>query len=226
MSAAHAVWIDDEDIARLADGGARVAHNPMSNLRLGSGVAPVGRMRDRGLRVGIGTDGSNTSDGQNMFEATRLAAYLSRLEGPDPAAWLSARDALLMATEGSADLLGFTRIGRLAPGFEADIVFLGLDAPHLVPLRAPLPQTVFGENGASIRRVMVGGRTVFLDGRLLTLDEARLRREAEAAASRLDAADAPALAASHAVAGVIGTFCAGLCGMAHPVQRNFVCRPA
>ena len=143
LSAAHAVWIDDEDIARLADGGARVAHNPMSNLRLGSGVAPVRRMRDRGLRVGIGTDGSNTSDGQNMFEATRLAAYLSRLEGPEPDTWISAQDALQMATAGSADLLGFPRIGRLAPGFEADIVFLGLDAPHLVPLpRAPAADRV------------------------------------------------------------------------------------
>lgn len=225
LSVAHAIWIDDEDISRLADGGASVAHNPMSNLRLGSGVAPVRRMRDCGLCVGIGTDGSNTSDGQNMFEATRLAAYLSRLDGPNTATWISAQEALRMATEGSADLLGFTRIGRLAPGFEADIVFLGLDAPHLVPFRSPLLQTVFGENGASIRRIMVRGRTILLDGRLLTFDEGRLRRDAEAAAARLDAADGPARAASQVVAGFVGSFCAGLCGMSHPVQRNFVCEP-
>src|SRR6202007_322495 len=74
LKAAHAVWLDDEDIARLSGAGVGVAHNPSSNLRLGSGVAPVRRMLRQGVTVGIGTDGTNTSDGQNMFETTRLAA--------------------------------------------------------------------------------------------------------------------------------------------------------
>jgi guanine deaminase len=223
LSAAHAIWIDDDDIAMLADGGARVAHNPMSNLRLGSGVAPVRRMLDRGLPVGIGTDGSSTSDGQNMFEATRLAAYLSRLAGPDTRAWLSAPEALRLATEGSAALLGFPTIGRIAPGYEADIVFLGLDAPHFVPLRAPLLQTVFGENGASIRRVMVGGRAIFEDGRMLTMDEAALRVQAEEAAARLDHANAGAAAGSASVASFVGVFCTGVCGDPFHARRNFEC---
>lgn len=226
LSVAHAIWIDNDDIARLADGGARAVHNPMSNLRLGSGVAPVHAMTARGLPVGIGTDASNTSDGQNMFEATRLAAYLSRLEGPDPDTWLSAGQALSMATEGSAAVLGFPALGRLAPGFAADIVFLRLDSPHFVPLRSPLIQMVFGENGASVRRVIVGGRTLFHDGRLLTLDEPALRRQAEAAATRLDAANAPALAASGAVASLIGSFCTSLGCASHPIRRNFACSPA
>ena len=225
LSAAHAIWIDDDDIARLADGGARVAHNPMSNLRLGSGVAPVRNMLARGLAVGIGTDASNTSDGQNMFEATRLAAYLSRIDGPDVFSWLSAPEALTLATQGSAALLGFEKIGRIAPGYEADIVFLGLDAPHLVPFRSPVLQTVFGESGSSIRRVMIAGRTVFRDGRLLTLDESALRRQAEAAADRLDRANAPSAAAADAVASLVGTFCMGLGCQEHAVRRTLQCTP-
>ena len=84
FSAAHGIWIDADDIARLAEADAAVVHNPMSNLRIGSGVAPARAMLDAGLRLGIGTDASNTSDGQNMFEALRLAAYLSRIADPDP----------------------------------------------------------------------------------------------------------------------------------------------
>ncbi len=138
LSAAHAIWIDDDDIARLGQSGVRVAHNPSSNLRLGSGVAPVRNMLRNGVTVGVGTDASNTSDGQNMFEATRLASYLSRIDGFASDEWLSAGEAFHLATEGSAKVLGFENIGRLAPGYEADIVFLRLDSPHFVPLRAPL----------------------------------------------------------------------------------------
>ncbi len=90
LSVAHAIWLDDEEIAKLGHAGVRVAHNPSSNLRLGSGVAPVRKMLSAGLTVGIGTDASNTSDGQNMFEATRLAAYLSRIDGFAAEEWISA----------------------------------------------------------------------------------------------------------------------------------------
>ncbi len=182
-------------------------------------------MLARGLPVGIGTDSSNTSDNQNMFEATRLAAYLSRVQGPDFPTWLSAPEALTLATQGSAALLGFSRIGRIEPGYEADIVFLGLDAPHLVPFRSPVLQTVFSESGSSIRRVMIGGRTVLLDGRLLTLDEPALRRQAEAAAARLDGLNAPSKAAADAVAAFVGTFCVALGCQGHPVRRTLACTP-
>src|SRR5882724_1268073 len=183
LSAAHAIWLDDDDIARLGQSGVRVAHNPSSNLRLGSGVAPVRKMLENGIVVGVGTDASNTSDGQNMFKATRLASYLSRIDGFAVDQWLSASEAFHLATEGSARVLGFEKIGRLAPGYEADIVFLRLDSPHFVPLRSPLIQMVFGENGASVHTVMIGGRIVFHDGKLLTLDEPSLRRQAQEAAN-------------------------------------------
>jgi 5-methylthioadenosine/S-adenosylhomocysteine deaminase len=220
LSAAHAIWLDDDDITRLASAGVKVAHNPSSNLRLGSGVAPVRQMLRSGVTVGIGTDASNTSDGQNMFEATRLASYLSRIEGPVTDHWLSAHEALQLATEGSAKVLGFDKIGRLAPGYEADIVFLRLDSPHFVPLRAPLVQTVFGENGASVDTVMIGGRVVFHGGKLLTLDEATLRRQAGEAANRLDQADGGPIASTAMVARLVGAFCAAQGCLGHPMPRK------
>lgn len=227
LSVAHAIWIDDEEIGKLGQAGARVAHNPASNLRLGSGVAPVRKMLRAGLAVGLGTDSSNTSDGQNMFEVTRLAAYLSRIDGLVPEEWISATDAFELATKGSANVLGFEKIGRLAVGYEADIVFLRLDSPHFVPLRAPLLQMVFGENGASVQTVMIGGRVVFRDGKLLTLDEAELRRQAEAAAQRLDQANADVYASGAAVSRLIGAFCAAQGCTGHPLPRklSLACEP-
>jgi 5-methylthioadenosine/S-adenosylhomocysteine deaminase len=225
LSAAHAIWLDDDDIARLGQTGVRIAHNPSSNLRLGSGVAPIRKMLTNGIGVGVGTDASNTSDGQNMFEATRLASYLSRIDGFATDEWLSSDEAFHLATEGSARVLGFDKIGRLAPGYEADIVFLRLDSPHFVPLRSPLLQMVFGENGASVHSVMIGGRIVFQDGRLLTLDESLLRQQAQAAASRLDKADGGHTASTATVARLVGAFCAaqGCIGHSPPRKLNLAC---
>jgi guanine deaminase len=208
FSAAHGIWLDRDDIQRLADGGAAVSHNPLSNLRLGSGVAPVRLMLDAGLTVGVGTDAANTSDTQNMFEATRLAVYLSRLQGPDPARWLSVEEGWQMATAGSARLLGFQdKIGRIAPGSFADLVLLDLRHITYVPLRDALLQVLNGEGGAAVDSVMVGGEFVLRDGRMLTVDQDALRREAEAARDRLDRANAEGLAAARAWEKFVGLFC-------------------
>lgn len=209
FSAAHAIWIGEEDMARLAAAGAGVSHNPLSNLRLGSGVAPVRAMLEAGVRLGIGTDASNTSDGQNMFEAARLGAYLSRIAARDPSAWLSAEEAFAAATTGSAALMGFAGLGRLAEGAAADIVFLDLAVSHYVPLREPLRQLVFGETGAAVASVMIAGEMVLEEGRMLTLDEAALRAEAEEAAARLDAANAGGIAGAEVLSTFVGCFCLG-----------------
>jgi guanine deaminase len=122
FTAAHAIWLDRDDIARLADRGARVAHNPGSNLRLGSGIAPIRAMRERGVEVGIGTDGTSCSDNLNMFEAMRLASFVSRPLTPDPGRWLRTEEVLTMATAGSARALGLGEaIGQLAPGYKAAV---------------------------------------------------------------------------------------------------------
>jgi guanine deaminase len=125
-----------------------------------------------------------------------------------------------MATEGSAGVLGFEKIGRLAVGCEADIVFLRMDSPHFVPLRSPLLQLVFGENAASVHTVMIGGCIVFRDGRLLTLDEAALRAHAQEAAHRLDHANAGVFASGATVSRLVGAFCAAQgCGMHEPRRK-------
>lgn len=207
FSGAHGIWLDGDDIARLADAGAGIVHNPMSNLRLGSGVAPARALLDAGVRLGVGTDASNTSDGQNMFEALRLAAYLSRVSDADSSRWLSAQEAFRAATEGSAGILGFEKLGRLEPGYKADILFLDMGHINYVPLRAPLLQVAFAENGAALESVMVDGRFVLRHDRMLTIDEAAVRRQATAAAERLDAANAQAAKDAEPFQALVGHFC-------------------
>jgi len=211
LSVAHAIWIDDEDIARLAAAGVTAVHNPLSNLRLGSGIAPVRRMMERGVRVALGSDGANTSDTQNLFEAARLAAYLSRIVAADEERWVTAAEALRMGTAHSAHALGWgDRLGRLAPGYQADLVLLDLRESIYVPLRDPLRQLVYGENGAAVTQVLVAGRMVVDEGRLLTIDEAALRRQAQAAADRLDALNAEGRHLAQALRPWVSAFCCGI----------------
>ena len=208
FSGAHAIWIDRDDMRRIADAGGAIAHNPLSNLRLGSGLAAVRAMLDCGVTVGIGTDAGNTSDTQNMFEATRLASYLSRIRGPGYREWLTAGEAFTLATAGSARVLGFGgALGAIAPNAFADLVFLDLRHINYVPLRDALLQLVNGESGAAVDAVMVGGRFVLRGGRLLTVDEAKMRRDAEAARERLDQANLGALRTARAMEDWVGEFC-------------------
>lgn len=220
FSGAHGVWLDADDMRRLADAGASVAHNPLSNLRLGSGIAAVGQMRAAGLTVGIGTDSVSTSDTQNMFEAARLASYLSRVVSMDPAEWLAAEDVLEMATEGSARVLGLGgMVGRIAPGFKADLLFVDLGHVGYVPLHDPAVQLVNGESGLALDRVMIGGRMVLEGGRVLTVDERRVRAEAERAVERLAAANADRLREARALEPFVGAFCLARTRDPYPITR-------
>jgi guanine deaminase len=165
-------------------------------------------MLDCGVAVGIGTDATNTSDTQNMFEAARLAAYLSRLRGPEYTQWISASEAFTLATVGSARVLGFSgKLGTITPGAFADLVFLDLGHINYVPLRDALLQLVNAESGAAIEAVMVGGRFILRGGHLLTVDEAKLRRDAEAARARLDSANQSSLRIARELEGWVGAFC-------------------
>ncbi|MGQ0509494.1 MAG: amidohydrolase family protein [Betaproteobacteria bacterium] len=210
---AHGVWLDDEDRRRLSDGGASVSHNPGSNLKLGSGIADMRAMLAAGVNVALGTDGSASSDNLNAFEAMRLAAGLSRVQGREPELWVSAREVLHAATEGGAKALGFKDIGRIEKGWLADLVLLDLGALHYIPMNDLVTQIVFGEDGTGVDSVMVGGRWVVREGRLLTVDVTRLRLDAERAVERLAAANAEARALSEKLHPYVGKFCGGLaCG--------------
>ena len=220
FTAAHAVWVDADDIRRLAAQGATVAHNPTSTLRLGVGIAKVRGMIDEGLNVGIGTDASTCSDGLNMFEAMRLASTVSRLHSPDPADWLTAGQVIEMATRGSARGLGFDGlIGALAPGFKADIVFLDLRRIQYLPLNHAARQVVFQENGAGVKHVMIDGRLIVRDGRVLTVDYARLREEVTRANDRLRLENEDAARLVRQLEPLVGQFCIGLSKEPYHVNR-------
>jgi|SRR6185503_7061068 len=220
FTAAHGIWLDDGDLSRLADRGATVAHNPASNMRYGSGLAAVRRMLDRGLRVGVGTDSRSCSDNLNMFEAMRLASYTSRVRGPDYRKWLGTDEVFRMATEDSAHALGMDgKIGRLAPGYFADIVFLDRRNLNYVPLNDLSNQIVNAEDGTGIDSVMVGGRMIVERGRFLTVDYNSLAEKAERAVERMRAANADALALAARLEPVFGSFCIALGSRPYRVQR-------
>lgn len=220
FTGAHGVWLDNDDIAILAARGAGIAHNPGSNLRLGSGIAPARRLRTAGVTVGIGSDGSNSSDNQNMVEAMRLASYASRVASHDVTEWIGADEALAMATEGGARLIGHEgRLGRVAPGYLADIVFLDLGDLAYVPLNDPVNQFVHADDGGAVMSVMIGGRMVYEERRFTTIDLDKLRREAAAAMDRLNGATAEARALATRLEPLVASFCACFAGRAHGVNR-------
>ena len=190
--AAHCVHVDDGEMRALKNFGAGVAHNPTSNLKLGAGVAPVARMRELGLNVGIGTDGAASNNDLDMFEETRLAALLAKGIGGDPTA-IPAREALAMATRIGACALHLGHLtGSLEPGKRADLIVLDLDRLHNVPAFARDPagiyaQIVYAAKSTDVVDVMCNGRWLMRDRVLLTLDEAALRDAARGQAAAIDA---------------------------------------
>ncbi|MEK6708988.1 MAG: amidohydrolase [Nitrospinota bacterium] len=221
FTGAHCVWLDDDDLKLMRDRGASVAHNPGSNLRLGSGVAPARRMLARGLAVGIGTDGSASSDNQNMFEAMRMASFVSRIVTPEPGEWLGAWEVLALATCGSARVLGMEgAIGRIAAGYKADIAFLDLRNVNFVPLNDVANQIVNCEDGSAVDSVMIGGRMVLENRRFVTLDYEKLRRDAQAAAERLSRGNRETRQRLDAAAAFVSRHCVGLACEPYHVHRR------
>src|SRR5580700_2581217 len=220
FTVAHGVWLDPDDMARLGDHGASVAHNPGSNMRIGSGLADTRAMLERRVNLGIGTDGATCADNQNMYEALRLASFVSKVQGPEWRRWLTTREAALAATEGSARALGLDgKIGRIAPGWKADLVLLDLDHPNWMPLNDPVNQLVHCEDGTAVDSVMIGGRWVVQNRRPVGIDLARLRQRAEAAHDRLAAANADNKRLYEALAPIVGSYCPGLARMPYHVHR-------
>ena len=190
--AAHCVHVDEGEIRALKNAGAGVAHNPSSNLKLAAGVAPVARMLELGLDVGIGTDGAASNNDLDMFEETRLAALLAKGLGGDPVA-VPARQALAMATRLGAAALHMDRItGSLQPGLRADLIVVDLTSLHHVPAfdRDPdgiYARIVYSAKSTDVTDVMCNGTWLMRNRRLLTLQEEDLRREAQEIARRIDA---------------------------------------
>ena len=185
LSLAHSIWIEPADIELFARSGATPVHNPASNLRIGSGLAPVKQFLSAGVTVALGTDGSASNDGQNMFDALRLVALIHNQAGTDFNEWIVPAQALAMATRNGARALGLDA-GVLAAGKLADIVLLRRDTTPFTPLNDVMGQLVFCENGGSVDTVIVNGEVVVEGGRLTKVDENEVLRLAVKARERLN----------------------------------------
>jgi cytosine/adenosine deaminase-related metal-dependent hydrolase len=184
FTAAHAVWLDAADGELLAAAGAAVAHVPASNFRLGSGIARIRALLDRGVAVGLATDGANSSDSLDLFLAMRLASFASRAFAGASEDWLTSRDVFRAATIGGAAILGAAdSFGRPAAGYAADLAFLDLHHPAFVPLNDPLEQIVNGDAAAAVTDVMRGGRFVMRERHVAAWTPALRERVADATAS-------------------------------------------
>jgi 5-methylthioadenosine/S-adenosylhomocysteine deaminase len=190
--AAHCVHVDEGEMRTLRNARAGVAHNPTSNLKLGSGMAPVGKMLETGLNVGIGTDGPASNNDLDMFEEMRLAALLAKGTSGDPTA-LPARQALLMATRLGAQAMHLGHLtGSIEAGKRADLILVDLSPVHNVPGFAREPDAVYSRivyasKASDVTDAMCNGRWLMRDRALLTVDEHALRDAAREYASRIDA---------------------------------------
>jgi len=176
-SFAHAIWLDDAEVARMGELGATIVHNPVSNLKLGAGIAPVPALRRAGAHVALGTDGASSNDSQNMFETVKAAAIIQR---PIVARseWPTALDALAMCWDAGARAIG-QPVGRLAKGYRADLVLLRPGELRLAPKEQIANQLVYAELGRSVDTVLIEGEIVLKERRFVTVDAPALLADAQ-----------------------------------------------
>jgi 5-methylthioadenosine/S-adenosylhomocysteine deaminase len=179
----HGVYMDDEDIRVFADHGCKVVHCPESNMKLASGVAPVSRMLEAGIVVGLGTDGCASNNNLDLFQEMDTAAKLEKSVRLDPTI-MPARTVLRMATCDGAKVLGLDHlVGAIRPGMKADLLMINLDKPHLTPMYSEYSHLVYVVNGSDVDTVFINGKLVMENRNLLTLDVreamARVRRIAQ-----------------------------------------------
>ena len=191
--AAHCVHLTSEEIAVFAAKGAAISHNPVSNLKLGNGIAPLPEMLESGVRLTLGTDSVASNNTLDLFEEIKTGTIVHRGAHQD-AAIVRAADVLDIATRRGAEAIGFPETGALEAGRLADVIALDVRGSAATPFRAEslTSHLGFAATGADVRRVFIGGREVYADGRHLTLDAAGIRARATAARERLAAAAASA----------------------------------
>lgn len=179
LVAAHVVHVTEDELALLQRRRVGVVHNPQSNMKLGSGVAPVTRMVRAGVAVGLGTDGAASNNALDLFTEMKVAALLQKVHQGDPRA-LTASEALGMATRLGARALGLeTEIGSLEVGKMADLILVTMTAPHQIPLYNVISQLVYASKPSDVEMVIIGGKIIMAERRVLTVPEAELRRHVE-----------------------------------------------
>ena len=174
--AAHCVHVTEEDMAIMAENNVAVAHNPQSNLKLASGIAPIPEMIEKGITVGLGTDGSASNNNADMLEEVRLAATLHKARLYDPKA-IPAQAAWNMGTVEGAKALGYNDLGKIAVGQRADIVLYDVSGMHWMPRYNDVAALVYSANSSDANTVIVAGKVLMKNKELLTIDEEKLRSE-------------------------------------------------
>jgi 5-methylthioadenosine/S-adenosylhomocysteine deaminase len=163
----------------LAASGATAAQCPVSNLKLSAGLAPVAKMQERGLNVALGTDGVCSNNNHDMFEEIKMAALLQKYITKDPSV-LPEYEAIKMATVNGAIGQGReNETGRIIPGYDADLIMLNLDSPHLFPLNDPCAAVAYAARGSDVCLTMVQGRILYENGEYKTIDLEKTRYEIE-----------------------------------------------
>ena len=173
--AAHCVWTTEDDWAGMAEKGVACVHNPVSNLKLGSGVAWIPAMKAAGVPIALGTDGVSSNNNQDIFEEMKFAAVLHNGVTRDPLALLP-RDVLAMATREGAKALG-RQTGRIAPGYVADLILVDFTRPHLTPCHSVMDNLVYAAHGSDVVMNMARGKIIYKDGTFLTLDLEKIQAE-------------------------------------------------
>ena len=173
--AAHCVWTTEEDWAGMAAKGVSCVHNPVSNLKLGSGVAWIPAMKKAGVNIALGTDGVSSNNNTDMFEEMKFAAVLHNGVQRDPLALLP-KDVLAMATRDGAKALG-RKTGQIAPGYTADLILVDFDRPALTPCHSVRDNLVYSANGSAVVMNMARGKVIYKDGTFLTLDLDQIKAE-------------------------------------------------
>jgi 5-methylthioadenosine/S-adenosylhomocysteine deaminase len=168
--AAHCVHVDDDDIAILKEKNVSVVHNPTSNLKLASGVAPVPKMLEQGINVCLGTDGASSNNNLDLFMEARQAALIHKGVSGDPAA-VTAREVFNMATRNGARALGIAGAGEICAGGKADLIILSMDSPHLQPVYDHISTLIYAARASDVETVIVDGNILMEQRRLTTIDE-------------------------------------------------------
>jgi 5-methylthioadenosine/S-adenosylhomocysteine deaminase len=177
-SLAHCVWLDDQDIEILASTDSTVVHNPLSNLRLGSGIAPLLKYRQAGVNVSFGCDGAASNDGQDLLEAIKIGSFLHNITDRDYRHWITPREAIKMASWGGFKGIGLEdKVGQLAVGQEADLVLYDLTALSLLPRTDPIGLLVTGRPNNAVDSVWVRGDRVVTEGKPTQIDLDSLRQQ-------------------------------------------------
>ncbi len=183
--AAHCTWVNEQEIEMIKKSGVKPVHNPVSNMKLGSGIAPVAELNSKNVPVALGTDGAASNNSLDMLKEMKFAALLNKVDKRDPTV-LPAREAIEMATINGAKALGLEEeIGSIEEGKRADIITLDLDKPHLTPRFDVESHIVYSSNGGDVDTVIVDGEILMKEREVFTLDESKILRKAQERAEEL-----------------------------------------